>query len=137
MLDTSLSEKNARVEFDHLPQIYSSTSLLTVVMKNLIENGIKYNTSEQPTVRISYQETGNRHEFTFKDNGIGIDEKYHDYIFQMFKRLESREVKGSGLGLGLVSKAIEKLDGEIKLESTPGHGSSFKILLPKSYVLPS
>lgn len=135
MLSELTNDINGKIEFDNLPKIYSSTSLLTVIMKNLVENGLKYNTSDIPTVKISYKLNKERHEFTFTDNGIGIEEKYHTYIFQMFKRLESREKKGSGLGLGLVSKAIEKLDGEIRLDSSLNNGSSFMLSLPQSYVL--
>lgn len=135
MLSELTHDINGKIYFENLPKIYSSTSLLTVIMKNLVENGLKYNTSNNPTVNIGYKLNKERHEFTFTDNGIGIEEKYHSYIFQMFKRLESREKKGSGLGLGLVSKAVEKLDGEIKLESALNSGSSFTISLPQSYVI--
>ncbi len=135
MLSKVRSEINGEVIINDLPKIYSSTALLTVIFKNLIENGLKYNKSEKPTVEISYQLTDGRHEFIFQDNGIGIEEKYHDYVFQMFKRLENRDKKGSGLGLGLVSKSLEKLDGEIKLSSELGKGSTFSVLLPQSYIV--
>jgi len=119
MLSELTHDINGKIYFENLPKIYSSTSLLTVIMKNLVENGLKYNTSNNPTVNIGYKLNKERHEFTFTDN----------------KRLESREKKGSGLGLGLVSKAVEKLDGEIKLESALNSGSSFTISLPQSYVI--
>ncbi len=134
MLGEVTQDVNGRVEIEPLPEIISSNSLLTVIMKNLIENGLKYNVSQTPTVRVGYVENPNRHIFTFEDNGIGIDKKYHEYIFQMFKRLESREKKGSGLGLGLVSKAVEKLGGEISISSAPKVGSTFTISLPKTYM---
>lgn len=133
MLSKLQEEVNGKIEFDNLPSVYSSSALLTVVFKNLIENGLKYNTSAVPTVKVGYQNLKGRHHFTFSDNGIGVEEKYHKYIFQMFKRLEKREKKGSGLGLGLVSKAIEKLKGEIHLTSSPDKGSTFSISLPQSY----
>ena len=134
MLSEKVNDINGKIIFDKLPNIYSSNSLLTVIFKNLIENGLKYNRSDEPTVEISYNNVGGQHQFTFKDNGQGIEKKYHDYIFQMFKRLESRENKGSGLGLGLVSKSVERLQGEINLESELGKGSSFIITLPSSYL---
>jgi len=133
MLSAKTTELNGEIIFNDLPKIYTSSSLMTVSLKNLVENGLKYNESEKPTVTIDYKSEGDKHLFTIKDNGIGIDEKYHDYIFQMFKRLEARSKKGSGLGLGLVKKSIEKLDGEIRVESNPGSGSSFLLYLPKSY----
>ena len=135
MLGKVISEKNAKVEFNDLPKIYSSSSLLTVIFKNLIENGIKYNDSETPTIRVNYKKQNGRHEFTVSDNGIGIPEKYHDYVFQMFKRLKNTGKNGSGLGLGLVAKSIEKLDGVVRLESQPDKGSHFTISLPESYII--
>jgi len=137
LLHETIKEKNGTIELGTMPEIYSSNSLLTVIFKNLIENGLKYNKNDNPKVKIDYAEIDNRHVFSFTDNGIGIEEKYHSYIFQMFKRLENRKNTGSGLGLGLVSKAVEKLDGEIKLESSLGQGSSFKVYLPKNYIAES
>lgn len=134
MLSKLTEETNGKIEFEYLPKIYTSSALLTVVFKNLIENGLKYNNSPVPTVKVSYQALESMHQFTFADNGIGIEEKYHGYIFQMFKRLENRKKKGSGLGLGLVNKSVEKLGGEISLSSSPDKGSTFTISLPQSYL---
>ena len=137
MLSKQTTEVNGTINFNNLPSIYSSSALLTVIFKNLIENGLKYNNSENPTVDVSYKLHNDKHQFEFKDNGIGIDSKYHEYIFQMFKRLEARSKKGSGLGLGLVSKSIEKLAGEIRVDSAAGQGSTFIISLPQSYIVNS
>ncbi len=136
MLSAKTEELNGTIIFKDLPEIYTSSSLMTVVFKNLIENGIKYNESEIPKVHIKYEEGINNHFFYIRDNGIGIEKKYYDYIFQMFKRLKSGSNKGSGLGLGLVKKSIEKLDGTITLDSVLGEGSVFTIRLPKSYITP-
>ena len=133
MLGNKTADFKGKINVGELPNIYSSTSLLTVIFKNLIENGLKYNDSDNPEIDISYQAKANHHVFRFKDNGIGIDKKYHKYIFQMFKRLESRSVKGSGLGLGLVSKSVEKLKGSITVKSKVGQGSEFILSLPKNY----
>jgi len=134
MLGEQISEHNGRVSYDQLPEIYSSRSLLTVIFKNLIENGLKYNESETPTVQILYESTESNHIFKFRDNGIGINKKYHDYVFEMFKRLESRSKKGSGLGLGLVKKSIEKLGGSICIKDNQlGTGSVFVLTLPMNY----
>ncbi len=135
MLSEKLSDINGTLEFQNLPTVYSSNSLLTVIFKNLVENGLKYNENDNPHVSISYQETGGMHEFSIKDNGIGIESKYHDYVFKMFKRIKKGEIKGSGLGLGLVSKSVERLGGRVKLISDLGKGSQFKIFLPQSYVI--
>ena len=133
MLTNMIETKEAEVNFSNLPEIYSSSALLTVIFKNFIENGLKYNKSSSPKVVVTYKDIGNQHEFSFKDNGIGIDKKYHEYIFQMFKRLENKAEEGSGLGLGLVSKAVEKLNGKIHIDSKEGQGSTFRLVLPKEY----
>ncbi len=134
MLSAKTVEVNGQIIFEDLPKIYTSSSLMTVIFKNLIENGIKYNESAQPQVTINYEQASNSHLFHITDNGIGIDAQYYDYIFQMFKRLKSGSNKGSGLGLGLVKKSIEKLEGSIALRSVIGEGSVFTITLPKNYI---
>lgn len=133
MLSNFTKKKNGTVEFENLPEIYSSSSLLTIIFKNLIENGIKYNDSTIPKVAISYSKQDGKHVFDFKDNGIGIDQKYHDYVFKMFKRLENSKIEGSGLGLGLVSKAAEKLNGSITVSKSHCQGSIFTLTLPETY----
>lgn len=119
------------VEIKDLPMIESSNSLLFTALKNLIENGLKYNQSEKPTVTVSYQKNKNTHEIIVSDNGIGIDEKYHEKIFEMFKRLHNRgEYEGSGIGLAIVKLTIEKLNGKVLVESQEGQGSRFIVKLP-------
>jgi light-regulated signal transduction histidine kinase (bacteriophytochrome) len=115
----------------NLPTIQSSNSLLFTALKNLIENGLKYNNSEKPRVNIDYNKTETHHEIIVSDNGIGIDENYHKKIFEMFKRLHNRGAyEGSGIGLAIVKLSIEKLGGTIKLKSEAGEGSRFVISLP-------
>jgi signal transduction histidine kinase len=105
--------------------------MIYIALKHLIENGLKYNKSKQPTVEISYQSTDDTYQIIVSDNGIGIDEQYHERIFEMFKRLHDRAAyKGSGIGLAIVKLMVEKLNGEIKLESEVGVGSRFIIELP-------
>lgn len=137
MLSKAADDKNATITYDGLPNIYTCPSLLTVIMKNLVENGIKYNENEAPNVHVSYSKDKERHIYSIRDNGIGIDKKYHDYVFQMFKRLHHRDKTGSGLGLGLVSKSIEKLGGNVSLESEEGKGSTFIVSLPQTYLIPN
>ena len=128
----SIQKSNGMVINHGLPNIPSNNSLLYTTLKNFIENGLKYNTSTQPTVELSYNETPENHHIIIKDNGIGIEEKYFDKIFVMFQRLHNRgEYSGSGVGLSIVRLAIEKLNGEIKVESEVGKGSTFIICLPK------
>ena len=93
---------------------------------------MKFNQSAEPSVHISYEEADHAHRIRVADNGIGIQEEYHDKVFGMFKRLNNREdYKGSGIGLAIVKLMVDKLRGQIKIESQAGKGSTFIIELPK------
>jgi signal transduction histidine kinase len=128
----SIQKHNGEVLITNLPTIQSSSSLLFTILKNLIENGLKYNNSEAPTVNINYNQTRTHHKIIVSDNGIGIDKAYHEKVFEMFKRLHSRsEYEGSGIGLAIVKLSVDKLGGSLKLESEEGKGSTFIIQLPK------
>lgn len=127
-----LNEKNAKVNFSNLPTIYSNSSIVFIVFKNLIENGIKYNQSDVPTINIKYQQNEKSHTFLFQDNGIGIASEFHEKVFGMFKRLNDRGTyEGSGLGLNIVKKIMDKIDGDIKiLTSEEEKGSVFEVSFP-------
>ena len=128
----NLQEKNARIINEGLPVIHSSPSFLYTILKNLIENGLKFNNSAVPTVTISYSEQKLFHEIHVTDNGIGIEPAYQNKIFEMFKRLHNRdEYQGSGIGLAIVKLLIEKINGQIQLKSKVNKGSTFIIQLPK------
>jgi len=103
-----------------------------LVFKNLIENGIKYNENVPAIINITYKTENQNHVFLFEDNGIGIDEKYHSIVFGMFKRLNHRgKYPGSGLGLSIVEKVIQKINGTVLLASSSlGKGSTFEIRIP-------
>lgn len=131
-LQPVLDEKGGSIRNGELPTLCSSLSLLFVVLKNLIENGLKFNESSAPLVEVKYQSTPTHHQITVTDNGIGIEDKYQEQIFTMFKRLHNMgEYPGSGIGLAMVKLAVDKLGGEITLESELGVGSSFLVELPK------
>jgi light-regulated signal transduction histidine kinase (bacteriophytochrome) len=99
---------------------------------NLIQNGIKYNKSEVPQVDIDFVEDDFNFIFSISDNGIGIDEKYKEQIFVVFKRLHTQqEYEGTGIGLSICKKIVENLNGKIWIDSTVGEGSTFFISLPK------
>lgn len=130
-LKESIEKYNGEVLKIDLPVIESNNSLLFSTLKNLIENGLKYNESEKSIVKVSYNKTAESHEITVSDNGIGIDKSYHDKIFEMFKRLHTRDkYTGSGIGLAIVKLNIDKLNGQVRLESEEGKGSQFIISLP-------
>lgn len=108
-------------------------ALVNTIIQNLIENGIKYARVEEgndPFISLSVQENGNNIEITATDNGIGMDEKTVENIFVMFFRA-NRKIEGTGLGLHILKRAVERLKGKISAESTLGEGTTFKIQLPK------
>jgi signal transduction histidine kinase/uncharacterized protein HemY len=130
-LKETIDNSNGQILISNLPTIQSSNSLLFTIFKNLIENGLKYNNSENPVVNIDYQKTTNTHQIIISDNGIGIKKQYQEQIFEMFKRLHHRgEYEGSGIGLAIVKLSIDKLGGIVTLNSELGKGSQFMIKLP-------
>ena len=127
----TVDKSNGQVLMSNLPTIQSSNSLLFTTFKNLIENGLKYNNSDNPVVNVDYQKTTNTHQIIISDNGIGIEKQYQEQIFEMFKRLHNRgEYEGSGIGLAIVKLSIDKLGGIVTLNSELGKGSQFMIKLP-------
>jgi len=126
-----LDGRKAIIKSYNLPVIHSNKSLLFIILKNLIENGIKYNESDEPTITISYHRTDYGHELHVKDNGIGISKEYRREIFELFTRLHTRnEYDGTGLGLSIVESCLTKLGGVIHLKSEIDLGSKFTIILP-------
>ena len=123
----SIKEKKVKIFIKGtLPQLKSSGKQVYFLFKNLIENGIKYNNSSFPRIDILCKDLGDKHEFSIKDNGIGVDPEYSAKIFEMFTRLHNREqFKGTGLGLSLCKKIVENHGGTITVESNEGNGSSF------------
>lgn len=128
-----------------LPDIYGDYSQMVSLFQNLIVNAIKYNDKEKKWIEISYKEIENsslkpagRNQgliFYVKDNGCGIDEKYHQLIFEVFKRvpISGSESSGTGIGLYIVKKIIERHNGRIWVESMPGVGSTFYFTLNEHY----
>lgn len=134
-LSDTLKTRNAKVNYSTLPKYYGNEMEFLMLFQNIIENGIKYNKSEEPRVEISYIETQEELILNFKDNGIGIEEKYFDTIFKFFKRLHnSQEYKGTGLGLGLCNKIVNNYKGTLSVSSEIGKGSEFKISLPTTTI---
>ncbi|MEM6345248.1 MAG: tetratricopeptide repeat protein [Bacteroidota bacterium] len=126
-----LNKYRGRVQMVDLPKIYSSNSLLFTALKNLIENGLKFNQAKVPNVQVSYQKTPESHHIMVSDNGIGISPQYQAEVFGMFKTINPQhEYEGSGIGLAVVRLSVQKLDGEVFVESEAGRGSTFTISLP-------
>ncbi len=117
----------------HLPNVLGNRVHLVVLFRNLLVNGIKFNTSNRPVIRIDWREVGSMYEFSFTDNGIGIEENSFGKIFTIFQRLKSEiRYEGTGAGLTIVKKIVETHGGKIWLTSTVGKGSTFYFTLPKS-----
>lgn len=132
-LSVLIEEKKALVEYKELPVIYADSSQILLLFQNLISNAIKFNFSKQPHIRITFKkDIKNKHWlFSISDNGIGIEKKYFEKIFIMFQRLHTRdEFPGSGIGLTLCKKIVERHNGRIWIESEKNIGSTFNILLP-------
>ncbi len=132
-INSFVDENNARVNVKNkLPFVFSHKTMIFNLFLNLIQNGIKYNKSEVPQVDIDFVEDDFNFIFSISDNGIGIDEKYKEQIFVVFKRLHTQqEYEGTGIGLSICKKIVENLNGKIWIDSTVGEGSTFFISLPK------
>ena len=116
------------------PSVDARPALVRQIFQNLIVNAIKFNRSSDRRVEIGWRPVGQKsYEFCVRDNGIGIEPRYHEQIFLVFQRLHTREeYEGTGIGLAIVKKAISKLHGTISINSEFGKGSSFFVTLPKT-----
>ncbi|MEJ2731740.1 MAG: ATP-binding protein, partial [Deltaproteobacteria bacterium] len=103
------------------------------ILFDLISNGFKFNRSDIRRVEVGWQQaTGNGIEIFVRDNGIGIDPEYQKQIFDIFKQLHTKsEYDGTGVGLAIVKRAVQKIGGKLRVESAVGEGSTFYINLPK------
>ena len=131
-LKMSIEENNANITHDPLPIITADYSQMIQLLQNLIGNSIKYRSDKIPEIHISAQEKDNDWIFSVEDNGIGIDPQYSDQVFQIFKRLHTNEeYKGTGIGLAITKRIIERHSGRIWVESELGKGSKFYFTIPK------
>jgi len=131
----NFSTENVEVYTETFPDIVSNKTLARKLFQNIIENGIKYNQSEEKIINITFDKNDNNVIFKITDNGIGIDKKYHKNIFGMYKQLNSKsKYSGAGLGLAISKKIVRQLNGEVWVESILGKGSTFFIQLPAKAV---
>ena len=126
-----ISETNTQIILETLPPIVGDTTQLIQLWQNLIANSIKYHGVESPLIEIGATSELEQYLFWVKDNGIGIDPKYSDRIFQIFQRLHTKqEYPGTGTGLAICYKIVERHGGKIWVESELGKGATFYFTLP-------
>ena len=130
----AIAERGALVTHDPLPNVLADEMQFVQLFQNLVGNAIKYQNSGIPKVHITAAQNGSQKwTFSVKDNGLGIDPQYFEKIFGMFQRLHKREeFAGTGIGLAICKKIVERHGGNISVESEPGHGSTFRFALTGS-----
>jgi PAS domain S-box-containing protein len=120
-----LEDKNGKIMAGELPSIDSQKIWVKQLLANLVNNGLKFNESSNPTVWIECEEKEDHYLFSVGDNGIGIEKKHHEKIFKIFQRLHTlEEYPGTGAGLHICKKIVESLGGEIRIESEVGKGTT-------------
>ncbi|MEO1213362.1 MAG: ATP-binding protein [Bacteroidota bacterium] len=129
-----LKERNANFTFANLPDVHSYWTPLFLTFKNLVENGIKYNESDSPEVKIDYREEKHEHVFFVTDNGIGIPKDHFEKVFEAFKRVSPHgKYKGSGLGLSISQKMVREIEGDLLIKDSSSTGTQFEIRFPRKH----
>ena len=132
-LELQIDESDAVIDSEQLPRVEGDASQLRQVFQNLISNAIEYSGDAPPQVDISAERDGEEWIISVRDRGLGIPSEEQDRIFEVFERLHSHEEKsGTGIGLALCNRIIERHNGEIWVESEPGEGTTFSFTLPAS-----
>lgn len=126
-----IEKRDAYVESGPLPKFWCNEIEFLMLFQNFIQNGIKYNESKSPHILISCHLDDTEMELSFRDNGIGIERKNHEKIFNYFQRLHGvSEYQGTGLGLGMCKKIIDAYGGRIEVDSVVGLGTTFRLFFP-------
>jgi len=131
-LEYAVKAAKGKIQWDDLPIVYGDQNQIVRVFENLISNALKFRQAPPPEIQISFIEFGNCFEIAISDNGIGIEKQYIDQIFLPFKRLHGvGKYEGTGIGLAICKKIIERHEGSIYVESEYGKGSTFYLIFPK------
>ena len=131
-LRVALQEAGAVVTNDPLPTLSGDEVQLGQLLQNLMSNALKFRSDSVPRIHIGVTESAKEYTFEVRDNGIGIEPQYYERIFMVFQRLHNKgEYPGTGIGLAICKKVVERHGGRIWVESRPGAGSSFYFALPK------
>jgi light-regulated signal transduction histidine kinase (bacteriophytochrome) len=132
-LQASVQEARAIVTNETLPQLTVDATQMLQLFQNIIGNAIKFRSDRPPRIHVNARQDRNHWIFSVRDNGIGIDPKYYDRIFQIFQRLHTRtHYPGTGIGLAICKKIVERHGGAIWVESTLGQGSTFSFSIQEA-----
>ncbi len=127
----AIEESGAQVTRDNLPVISADETQFSQLFQNLIGNGIKFHADESPRVHVGVRRTDDQWVFSVRDNGIGIEPEFHERVFDIFQRLHSRQqFSGTGIGLAVCKRTVERHGGKIWVESRLGEGSTFYFTIP-------
>jgi PAS domain S-box-containing protein len=131
-LDLAIRDSGATIQVaDRLPPLFAYEGHCVSLFQNLIENAIKYRSDRPLDIRIFCEEAGGYLQFSVSDNGIGIAAAHHEKIFSPFKRLHGQNIPGTGIGLAICKRILERYDGRIWVESEEGKGTRFLFTFPK------
>ena len=132
LLESSIHDSGGQVACEKLPIVMGDRSQLVQLMQNLIGNGLAYRSDKPPHIHISAKRSEKDWIFSVRDNGIGIDPKHYEQIFEIFKRLHNqKDQPGTGIGLAVCRRVVNRHGGKIWVESEPGHGSTFHFTIPE------
>jgi len=131
-LQAAIAESGAMVNSDLLPTVIAEEVVLLQIFQNLISNSIKYKGEDIPRIHVCAERDSAGWLFAVRDNGIGIDAQDAERVFGMFKRLHGSEIPGTGIGLAICKKVVERQGGRIWVESEAGRGATFKFTIPDS-----
>jgi light-regulated signal transduction histidine kinase (bacteriophytochrome) len=131
-LRAAIQETSAAVTWDALPTVLADDTQLTQLFQNLIGNALKFRSASVPRIHVFVANNEPAWHFMVRDNGIGIEPQYFERIFMVFQRLHNKaDYPGTGIGLAICKKVVERHGGRIWVESRPGDGSAFHFTLPK------
>ena len=130
-LEKAIGESGAVITHDPLPTVLFDFNQLSQLFQQLIANALQFRGAEAPCIHVSATEQDESILFSVRDNGIGIEPRFHEQIFGVFKRLHGREHPGTGIGLAICKRIVEQHGGKIWVGSETGRGATFRFTLPK------
>ncbi|ELY65753.1 multi-sensor signal transduction histidine kinase [Natrinema versiforme JCM 10478] len=129
-LQIKIEEHDAEVTVEELPCVKGDRGQLRQLFQNLLDNAIQYSGDEPPSVRVSAEDDGSEWVVSVRDEGIGMDPEQTDRVFEVFQRLHTQdEHSGTGIGLAICKRIVERHGGEIWIDSVPGEGTTFSLTL--------